>query len=732
MFKHQRPTPLLRARPALLALLLCMLANLAPVAVAAQITRPPASDHQLEGAFLRYWQQNDGARRLGAPLSAAIWLDGRMTQMFARARLEQRAGQSVGIDSVALPPSWQQRVPRDLLAYAAAPQRATLAAPGSAEPLTPITVTLSVPRYTGLAQLRIYDGAAQLVGVWSAQVQGGIASVVVEGRGALGPHQAIILIDGRLAGASRRLFTLAASTMIATGQPHIDDLYPRLRGFLEQDVAEYALDGYRVRGYRSPDSDLIWLRDHTYQGRGFRYFERDLTSALDAFRRAQRPDGSFPDYLSRPQRFVQADRLPVEADLEYLFIQAVYEAWQASGDDDWLRANLPAMRRGMRYTMSDPLRWDADLRLVKRPFTIDTWDFQYGPTTTDPTTGARAPRHWIDEQTIWSIFHGDNTGLAASLQLLAMIEQHFGNRQEAASWRTESAGIMKRLNALSWNGHFFTHQVHLTPFSAIGVDEARQLSLSNAIALNRGVLRAVQARAIVDEYYQRFLTRGATFAEWYSIDPPFPPGSFGMAAGKGEQPGEYVNGGLMPLVGGELSRGAFRVGAERYGFDILSRYRFLIGDTGASYLWYYPAGNPGKSGPQTLPSDGWGASAMLAALLEGAAGIEDQGARYQDVRLSPRWPAADDVSAARVVARYAASDGYVAYRWRRAAGGLTLDFTGSGTRATLRLLLPEAIGQVALVTLDGQPQPLKIDQVFGSRYVMVQAEQGSGRVEVTW
>jgi len=74
----------------------------------------------------------------------------------------------------------------------------------------------------------------------------------------------------------------------------------------------------------------------------------------------------------------------------------------------------------------------------------------------------------------------------------------------------------------------------------------------------------------------------------------------------------------------------------------------------------------------------------------------------------------------------------VAYRWRRAAGGLTLDFTGSGTRATLRLLLPEAIPQVALVTLDGQPQPIKIEQVFGSRYVVVQAEHGSGRVEITW
>ena len=35
-------------------------------------------------------------------------------------------------------------------------------------------------------------------------------------------------------------------------------------------------------------------------------------------------------------------------------------------------------------------------------------------------------------------------------------------------------------------------------------------------------------------------------------------------------------------------------------------------------------------------------------------------------------------------------------------------------------------------TLDGQPQPIKIDQVFGSRYVVAQAEQGSGRLEVAW
>ncbi|MEP7191071.1 MAG: hypothetical protein ABI901_17915, partial [Roseiflexaceae bacterium] len=109
MVKHQRPTLLLRVRPALLGLLVCALANLAPAYVSGHAPIPPAAGHQLQGDFLRYWQQNDGARRLGQPLSAAIWLDGRLTQMFARSLLEQRAGQSAGIDRVALPNGWQQQ-----------------------------------------------------------------------------------------------------------------------------------------------------------------------------------------------------------------------------------------------------------------------------------------------------------------------------------------------------------------------------------------------------------------------------------------------------------------------------------------------------------------------------------------------------------------------------------------------------------------------------------------------
>lgn len=679
--------------------------------------------------FREYYDTNDGAHLLGPPTSAVVWLDGQPAQFFARGRLMQASDRSITQHLYAAD---ELKPPPDALGAAASPLRATMLVTTTAQPLLPLPLALQVPGYSGPLELRVYDGSGQPAGAWQIDVRDGTGSAAIEGRGALGSHSAVALIDGAVAGVASNLFELDAETTLETGQPRFDQLLTATRDFLAHDVVSYELDGVPVRGYRSPDSDLLWLRDHTYQARGFRYFEHDVTSLIDAFRHAQRADGSFPDWLPRPEAGIAAGRKEVEADVEYLFVQAVYEAWQATGDDEWLRSNLDAMRRAVRYTMSDPLRWDAQYQLVKRPYTIDTWDFSYGPTTINPDTGRPAPRHWIDDSTIWGIFHGDNTGLAHSLQLLARIEERVGDKNLASEWRSSADGVMDRLNKLSWNGKFYTHFVPLQPFEPPGADTARQLSLSNTYALNRDVLRERQGRSIVEEYFKRGSQRGDTFAEWYSIDPPFPAGSFGMAEGKGENPGEYVNGGIMPLVGGELARGAFRYGAERYAFEILARYYFLVNTTGASYLWYYPAGNPGKSGLDTISTDGWGASAMLGALIEGAAGIQDDGARYEHVTLSPRWSATDDVTAARAVARYAASDGYSAYRWEREPQRIRLNFTGSGQQATVRILLPDGVKQPATVTLDGRPVAFEREDAAGSHYLRVVTPAASGVIEVGW
>ncbi len=595
-------------------------------------------------------------------------------------------------------------------------------------PLNPALIYVNVQDYTGPAQLLIFDADGRAAGVFDLQLDAGYGAVQVQPRGSLGPHWGALFVNGTQIYAAT-IYTLDASTTVQTGVPAFDTLYPKVQAFMVHDRLSYRLDGSEVVGYRSPDSPLLWLRDHYYQNRAFRYFETDLKSLPEAFARAQAEDGSFPDFLARPEWQIPAFRTPVEADVEYLYVQLIYETWQTTGDRDWMLKMLPSAQRAIDYTLTSPIRWEPHLGLVKRPFTIDTWDFEYGPTTTDPDTGRPAPRHWIDDQTKWGIFHGDNTGLAEALRSLAVMEQQAGLWETAYEHNHLADQIMQRLNHLSWNGTFYTHHVKLIPYDVPGVDEAKQLSLSNALALNRGVLNDEQGQAIVGEYLRRLQAPGRiAFAEWWSIDPPFPAGSFGLDGRLGERPGEYVNGGVMPLVGGELARGAFRYGYEAYGFDILDRYAALIRRSNATYLWYYPTGGIAPVN-EYLATDGWGSSAMLGALIEGAAGIEDHDPLLDSPTISPRWPASprDSVHDAYVVARYAASNAYAAYRWsyqpapkKGGIESISIEATGSGSASTLRILLPTTTRSlVKQVILNGQSIPIQIETIGLSRYVIV-------------
>ncbi|MBC8160028.1 MAG: hypothetical protein H7Z42_02325, partial [Roseiflexaceae bacterium] len=560
------------------------------------------------------------------------------------------------------------------------------------------------------------------------RIEGGSASVELPAAGALGPHAAALIVDGRVAGIASMAYTLDATTSLVSGVAEYDGLLPRIRAMLAQDTYQIELAGRSVYGYRSPDSPLLWLRDHVYQGLGYRYFEPQMTSALDYFRDQQRPNGAFDDYIGKEAdgRLIQG-RMDVDADLEFLFAQGVVQAWQATGDDAWLRASLPAAERGLAYSTSDPLRWDGGLGLVKRPYTIDMWDFELGALTTSPD-GKPALRHWLDSATRFGIMHGDNTGTAYAMLQLASAYERLGAGGRAAEWRGRAFGLVGRLNAASWNGRFFRHFTPLAPTDVAGVDPEQQLSISNAYALNRAVLNETQAQSILAEY-QRRRTESSAFAEWFSIDPAFPAGSFGSA--EGLAPGQYVNGGIMPLVGGELARGAFRWGQPTYGFDILRRYNQLVGEYNGSYLWYTPSGQAGISNGTTISTDGWGSSAMLAALIEGAAGVRDAGALLREVELSPGWSADTNVQQARVTVRYPASLGYVAYRWERLPNGLRIQATGA-QGGKLRLLLPEGAGEIASVTVGGNQAAPQIEQIGQSRYVVLALPPSLQAVEVRW
>jgi hypothetical protein len=247
------------------------------------------------------------------------------------------------------------------------------------------------------------------------------------------------------------------------------------------------------------------------------------------------------------------------------------------------------------------------------------------------------------------------------------------------------------------------------------VNEAEQLSLSNPMDINRGAATHEQAVSILREYQRRGKESGA-FAEWFSIDPPFPDGVFGDER---LVRGAYCNGGIMPLVGGEIARAAFEHGFEAYGIDILRRYFDLVSKTGATYLWYFPDGRPSSTetstSPEASPTDGWGSSAMCWALTEGLAGIVDRGRGFDRTAIAPRWVAAG-IEEVEVEVGYECSGRGVRYQLRVFPDRMVLEIDAPGSEVSCHVLLPPGAAARA-VRCGSHEVPFSTVAVEQSRYV---------------
>jgi len=526
---------------------------------------------------------------------------------------------------------------------------------------------------------------------------------------------------------------LSGGVVIRTGVPALDSLPEMVGSFLRADVLEMNLDGDWVTGFRSPDAKSLWIRDHSDMLRVGRYFHPDATSAVRHFADTQSSRGRIFDYVStfpeklpsEKENWTKYVRVPVEADVEFRFVKGAFLAWQACGDDSWIRALLPGMEKALEYIRGHEWYWESNARLVKRPYTIDTWDFAY-------TAGSHDWLQFqIDENTFWGVMHGDNSGYYEAFNIMASLFDRFGDAERSRLWRDRARDLRERMNALCWNGRFYRHFEKLVPVEIPGVDESTQLSLSNPMAINRGAATHEMAISIIEEYRRR-RGGGGAFAEWFSIDPPFPDGVFGddkLVAGA------YVNGGIMPLVGGELAKAAFDHGFEDYGVDILMRYHALISERGESYLWYFPDGTPASveasTSPEAQPTDGWGSSAMLYALVGGLAGIEDLGRGFDAVRLSPRWIAAG-VEEAEVRVGYESSGSGFGYTYRCRPGGIELGIETTGSDVAFHLLLPPGAIPRS-VAVDGTETAFRSCRVRESGYLDFSSRvSGAAVVEVSF
>ena len=474
-----------------------------------------------------------------------------------------------------------------------------------------------------------------------------------------------------------------------------------------------------------------WVRDHTHQMKGWCHWEHDNTSFLDFILDHPRADGMLYELVKQlddshwrmvdgssrrlfPEDHMALARLDLEADVEYLAVEAAHRWWRMRGDAEWLAKRLPTLEKAIDWQTSDPQHWNAKYGLCIRPFTIDTWDF----VPSKATSQDRRIHPWEPLPAM----HGDNTGVYQAMRQLAEMNRALGRTEKSADWERRAAELKANVMRHLWNGRYFVHQKFFDGEKGLDDKEDVRLSLSDAYALNRGILTGDQCRSIVDEYQARRKTTTA-FAEWFTVDPPYAP-TFGSHAA-----GTYVNGAISPFTAGELARGAFACGREAYAWDILARFMKMVAKDGAVYFLYNPkdaTSISAKIGPSA-----WGAAALLNAVDEGLAGVVNAGIGYDRIAFSPRWPVTPYANV-RYLTGYEALGRIVDCRHVRTETGMRYRLESPAKVVDAHLLLPEG-KEPAAFYVNGAKADFAVATVDASRYLdATLASDGCLDLEVLW
>ena len=510
---------------------------------------------------------------------------------------------------------------------------------------------------------------------------------------------------------------------------------------LEHNMMHYQEKWTDTLGGKQRNVFVPWIRDHVHVMKAMKYLYPDMKSFLEFFLENQTEEGIYFDYYFPlnyggkgnrknifhkrywkvfPEDSIEMHRLPVEADLEYLMVEGVYTVWQCTGDTAFVSRWLSALVKGINYSMTDPLRWSKKHGLVKRGYTLDTWDFMQLPTSREEYTrnGGNVQKGIfdIDENTPMGIMHGDNSGMYAACTQLSAMFTVIGDASSARQWSSRAEHFRTKTNALCWNGKFYAHFIEDDPQPAyLTMDQQNTLSLSNAYDINRGLPTEQMAQSIIHTYQKlKKEQQSASFAEWYGIYPAVLPHFADY------KPGSYMNGGVNTIVAGELAKAAFRHGYESYGVDILQRLMTLMKKhNGNLPVAYKPDGMVDEGIP-----DNWGQAAVYSALIEGLAGVSDKSALFRTVEISPRWMAAG-VNKANVDVVYGPSGAAIHYEYEHdpALRTIQLAINGDMHKGKVSILLPAGVTE-ATVRAEGKILPVSTVTIRKSNYAVVALPAG--------
>ncbi len=309
-----------------------------------------------------------------------------------------------------------------------------------------------------------------------------------------------------------------------------------------------------------------WVLDNYQTMKGMKYFMPNGRELIDIMRQSQRDDGmiySYIQYQDNVDYFLTRDkfsgyskkigdkvfvRQPVENHPEYLYVNTIYAVWKSDDNNAWMKENLPSAEKALDYAPNDAARWSNRFGLLKRAYTIDSWDFAVNDEYT-PDIGITNTMIIDPNKTKFGVFFGDNTGYIQACYNLAEMLNATGDSATAKKYIQRGDEISERLNKLTWNGHFFVHFIDedSTVHRHLGVDEKKQLAQSNAYSINRDITHE-QSKAIIESYInlKNHLPVGSP-GEWYTIYPPFQKG-FELH----DAIWQYMNGGVGGHVAGEL------------------------------------------------------------------------------------------------------------------------------------------------------------------------------------
>ena len=513
---------------------------------------------------------------------------------------------------------------------------------------------------------------------------------------------------------------LAMPGVLTTGDPTWGDFLHLLRNTINDERSLVFVDGHKMMVNKN------WIRDHVHVLKAMRHWEYDYAGYVDFTLAHQRADGCILELVKQAddshwryaapesRKFFPDDnlamcRLDIEADVEYLLVEGATYCYRISGDDAWLARALPRLEKAIDYMTSDPKRWDTAHGLVKRGYTIDTWDFTYEPASVTNRT--------LTPATPQAIMHGDNSGVYQAMAQLAWLNDRLGRTAKAAAWRARAAALKAAMYKHLWNGRFFFHQLPLN-VPPVDAHERERLSLSAAYDMNRGLMPVADCRRTIEEFRRRRQTTDC-FAEWFTVDPPY---DFTFAR---HPRGDYVNGGVCLFTAGELAKAALENGYEAYGWDILVRVKEMAARDGTLYFLYDRT--TATSINAALGPSAWGAASVLSAFDEALAGVRDVGVRYDAIRFSPRWPVTglDEV---RYFTGYEAANAVIDVRYVRRANGLRYLMRSPAKNVTAHILLPSGTA-AREVWLNGAPRAFETTAVGDSRYVDFETE-GTGTYDI--